>query len=151
MQMPNGIIEVKLAPTVRFITRSLADFSEQFGRQVDELQASVLAATVATQESKDSAEAASDVQNRHLERIAALLALSEGSLRQLSLRLAPLDRPRDAEGDFIGKPPRRVAEWQRAQPAPAGPAPAAPADAERGPSAEAQEGSGLSRLWRPKR
>lgn len=149
MQMPNGIIEVKMQPTVRLIVGALKEFSASFGAQVEELQLAVMSATAATQEAKDSAEASADVQNRHLERIAALLALSEGSLRQLSNRLAPPERPRDADIDTIGKP-RRSTEWSRA----AAPAPApAPADAERRPTSGGtpQQGSGLSRLFRPKR
>jgi hypothetical protein len=146
MQMPNGIIEVKLAPTVRVITKALRDFSEQFGAQVDGLQSAVIAATAATQEAKEDAEAASSVQNRHLERIAALLSLSEASLRQMSNRLSPAqDRPREPELDGIGKPPGRLSDRARAQPA--------PTDLERPRNigAAAPQGSGLSRLWRPKR
>ena len=83
MQTPDGIIEIKLQPTIRSMTKALKDLSERLGAQVERFQSAVNAATVATQEASASAKAASDQHDQHLERVIAALTSSQTAVQQM--------------------------------------------------------------------
>jgi hypothetical protein len=83
VQTPEGIIEIKLQPTIRSLTKALKDLSEGLGTQVEQLQSAVNAATVATQEASSSAKVASNHNNQNLERVIAALADTQKAIQQL--------------------------------------------------------------------
>ena len=139
MKMPDGIIEIKLQPTIRGMTKALKDLSERLGTQVDHLQAAVSASATSTQEASAKSQAASDQLYQTMERFMTLLASRQASM-QLSFDrlLAALQRPRDGNAN----PPPRT---------PAGERPVAPTM----PAARPNVGSALPEAneraggWRP--
>ena len=84
MQMPDAIIELKLQPTIRGMTKALKELSDTLGDQVQQLQAAVHLATIATKEACRSYEAALATQNKNTERIVSLVSSTEKSFRRLS-------------------------------------------------------------------
>jgi hypothetical protein len=83
MQSPDGIIEIKLQPTIRSMTKALKDLSERLGTQVEQLQSAVNAATVATQEASANAKADAEQHNQSLLRVIAALTDSQNSIQQM--------------------------------------------------------------------
>jgi hypothetical protein len=103
-QTPEGIIEIKLQPTIRSLTKALKDLSERLGAQIDQLQTVIAAATVASREATNDSKLASAEHNRNLERIVSSLSLNDQTLKRLLDRIqeftpgrepmrAPVDRP----------------------------------------------------------
>jgi hypothetical protein len=83
MQMPDGIIEIKLQPAIRGVTKALTDLSERLGAQVNQLQSAVSTIVTTIEKATTSSKSVSEAQNQHLERIATLLSFNEKALRQL--------------------------------------------------------------------
>jgi hypothetical protein len=104
LQMPDGVIEIKLQPTIRSMTKALKDLSERLGAQVDHLQAAVTTSAAATQEATAKSQAASDQLYQTMERFTTLLASRQTAMQLSFDRLvAALQRPRDSNSPT---PPR---------------------------------------------
>jgi len=99
VQMPDAIIEVKLQPTIKSMTKALKELSDGLGSKVDELQVAINALTTATQNVGRDSETALAVQNHNSERIIALLTSTRDEFRQLanSLVAQQAQRGRDSE------------------------------------------------------
>jgi hypothetical protein len=99
IQMPDAIIEVKLQPTIRSMTKALKELSEGLGSQVDKLQTAINELTTATQDARSSFEAVLAAQNRTSEQIAALLTSTRDEFRQLGDSLIAQQGQRDRDSE----------------------------------------------------
>jgi hypothetical protein len=105
VQMPEGIIEIKLQPAMKSLNKALQELSDRLGTQVDQLQSAVSASTAATEASSGSSKAAADEQNRNLERIIALLSSHEAVLQRVLDQIAASHaRTRERESPQISVP-----------------------------------------------
>jgi hypothetical protein len=102
MQMPDGIIEIKLEPTIRSLTKALTNFSERLGAQVNQLQSAVSKVGDTIETVNTRSKAASEIQNQNLERVAALLSSNEEALRKFFDQLVTNQlRPQESEDNVV--------------------------------------------------
>jgi chromosome segregation ATPase len=100
IQMPDAIIEVKLQPTIRSMTKALKDLSDGLGSQVDNLQTAINELTTATQDARSGSEAVLAAQNHTSEQIAALLSSIQKTFQQTLDSLVAQQGSRDGESDM---------------------------------------------------
>jgi hypothetical protein len=100
VQMPDAIIEIKLQPTIRSMTKALKDLSDGLGSQVDKLQTAINTLTTATQNGVRSSEATLVTQNRNSEQIIALLSSTQEAFRRLSDGLVAKEGQREQDSEM---------------------------------------------------
>jgi hypothetical protein len=101
MKTPDGIIEIKLQPTIRGLTKALKDLSERLGNQVEQLQSAVSESTAASQESSNNSKETLDRQNRNLEQIVSLLSAAQVTNQSLIDQLTNRQqRSKESEAPF---------------------------------------------------
>jgi len=103
IQMPDAIIEVKLQPTIKSMTKALKDLTDGLGSQVDKLQTAVNALTTETQNSRRGSESAVAVLNHNSEQIIALLTSTRDEFRHLAESLIAQQGQPDRDSETLAQ------------------------------------------------